>query len=140
MCCKCVCKKWKNHVLELYMSSKSPKCLLIYHYDGLIGGKLPRLRTLKLVEIEDKLDHKRLLCDPFMSLDMTDLFPEGSRIYPVGSINGLICFWEINDQVDHRRIYGPPSTEFPCKKFLVCKVWFWSFNGHRGIQSYKDLH
>ncbi|PWA81463.1 F-box associated domain, type 1 [Artemisia annua] len=53
----------------------------------------PHPGILKLLEIEDQHDHNHLLRNPFMGIDMADLFP-GSLISLVGSVNGLVCLWE----------------------------------------------
>ncbi|GKC80575.1 F-box protein-like protein, partial [Tanacetum coccineum] len=84
-------KKWQNVVSESYFvdlhMSRSPECLLIYHGKRICEDSHPGILTL--VEIEDELDHTRLLHDPFMDINMAHLFP-GSSISLVGSVNGLI--------------------------------------------------
>ncbi|KAJ9551777.1 hypothetical protein OSB04_015822 [Centaurea solstitialis] len=98
--CKLVCKKWRNLVSDTVFVKlhlfRSPTCLIIHqHLDirlpwNLIFPNNPG--TLKLVEIEDKVDHHRLHTDPPMSLDLS-LPPvlHNTIIWHIGSVNGLIC-------------------------------------------------
>ncbi|GKA03031.1 F-box associated domain containing protein [Tanacetum coccineum] len=93
--CKCICKKWENMVsgsyfVDLHML-RSPECLLIYQSKCVDEDSHSGI--LKLLEIEDQPDHNHLLREPFMGIDMADLFP-GSLISLVGSVNGLVCLWE----------------------------------------------
>ncbi|KAI3755614.1 hypothetical protein L1987_55418 [Smallanthus sonchifolius] len=83
--CKCVCKKWRDLVSDLYFvhlhHSKSPQCLLIHQY-----------RVIEWVDIEQEVDHQRLTLNHVKSLNLN--FCKGSFGYPriqVGSVNGLIC-------------------------------------------------
>ncbi|PWA38227.1 F-box protein [Artemisia annua] len=84
--CKCVCKRLRNLVSEIWL----PKCLLIYQYQSMLMGS--QSGVLKLVEIEEELDQNHLLCDPLMGIDMMKLFP-GSVIRLAGSVDGLARFW-----------------------------------------------
>ncbi|KAJ9536592.1 hypothetical protein OSB04_un000241 [Centaurea solstitialis] len=98
--CKHVCKKWWNLVSDILFVnlhlSRSPTGLIIHHHLDicmpwdLIFPNNPG--TLKLVEIEDKVDRHRLHTDPPMSLDLS-LPPNlhNTVIRHIGSVNGLIC-------------------------------------------------
>ncbi|GJS65379.1 F-box associated domain containing protein [Tanacetum coccineum] len=87
--CKCVCKKWRNMVLDsyfvnLYLSRSSTPGLIVHYssFNDLHNGN--KRGTIKLVEIKDDLD---------LELDVTKLF-KTNNIAIVGSVNGLICLLE----------------------------------------------
>ncbi|GJY79157.1 F-box associated domain containing protein [Tanacetum coccineum] len=71
--CKCVCKKWHFLVSESYFVklhlSRSPVGLIIHHFT-MQEMHNNGLGTLKLVEIEDEVDHHRLYHDPIMNFDL----------------------------------------------------------------------
>ncbi|PWA75300.1 F-box domain-containing protein [Artemisia annua] len=104
--CKCVCKRLRYLISKIRL----PKCLLIYQYQSMIAGK-HHPGILKLVEIEEELDQNHLLRDPFMGIDMTKRFP-GSFIFLAGSVDGLVCLWELNDECDRTHICNPMTREY----------------------------
>ena len=126
--CKCICKKWKNLVSDSYFvdlhMSRSPECLLIYQCNFISEDSHPGILTL--VEIEDELDHTRLLRDPFIGINMADLFP-GSLIFLVGSVNGLVCLWEfLWGERDKTHICNPVTREYitlPKHQFISKNYW-----------------
>ncbi|CAH1444713.1 unnamed protein product [Lactuca virosa] len=68
---------------------------------------------LKWVEVEDELDHHRLHHDPVMSLDLNlaPIFQE-SQIHPVGSVDGLLCLWQLGKGKDNTYICNPITREY----------------------------
>lgn len=73
------------------------------------------LGILKLVEIEDEIDHHRLHHDPVMSLDLGRLLKTSQstvRKLPVGSVNGLICLREFGCGSDNTYILNPITREY----------------------------
>ncbi|PWA58323.1 F-box associated domain, type 1 [Artemisia annua] len=103
--CKCVCKRLRY----LFSEIRLPKCLLIYQYQSMIAGK-HHPGILQLVEIEEELEQNHLLRDPFMGIDMTKLFPR-SFIFLAGSVDGLVCLWELTDECDRTHICNPMTRE-----------------------------
>ncbi|CAI9303943.1 unnamed protein product [Lactuca saligna] len=115
--CKCVCKKWLHLVSDSYFInlhlSRSPVGLMIYHYSEkeLMGH--PRLRVLKWVEVKDDVNHHHLHHDPLMSLDLNlaSIFQD-SQILLMGSVNGLICLWQVCPKSDNIYICNPITREY----------------------------
>lgn len=97
--CKCVCKSWRNLLLEPYFAnlhlSKSPASLIIHQ----LGVSLPDSDTdiLKLVEFRDEPDGHDLCYDPVMKFDLKVCYPHG-EILLVGSANGLLCFCDYKNE------------------------------------------
>lgn len=102
---KCVCKRLLNLVSEI----RFPKCLLIYQFQSMGSGSQPGF--LKLVDIEEELDQNNLPCKPFMDINMTKLFP-GSFIFLAGSVDGLVCLWELTCECDRSYICNPITREY----------------------------
>ncbi|KAJ9552266.1 hypothetical protein OSB04_016311 [Centaurea solstitialis] len=105
ICCKLVCKKWRNLVLDssfvnLHLS-RSPTGLIIHK-----TGYARVQGTLKWVEIEDKVDHHHLHHDHPMSLDL-NMLPvyKYSQLYQTGSVNGLICLGQYSLKINHDDAY-----------------------------------
>ncbi|KAL7606823.1 hypothetical protein Lser_V15G20093 [Lactuca serriola] len=115
--CKCVYKKWLDLVSDSYFVnlhlSRSPVGLMIYHYleKELMGH--PKLRILKWAEVKDKVNHHNLHHDPVMSLDL-NLVPifQDSQILLMGSVNGLICLWQVSAKSDNIYICNPITREY----------------------------
>lgn len=109
---KCVCKKWLNLISESYFADlymrRSPECILVYRYK--YSGIGPPPGVLMLAEIEDELNHDRLVRVAFRSLDIADLFP-ASIVVPVGSIDGFICLWESGEEGDCNAYICNPITK-----------------------------
>lgn len=109
--CKCVCKKWRNQILESYSVnlhlSRSPAGVMIHHFtrDEMYNNGLG---ILKWVEIEDKKAHYHLSHDPVMSFDLNLApIPQGVRKIPEGSVNGLICLRESGNGSDNTYLCNP---------------------------------
>ncbi|GJY81703.1 F-box associated domain containing protein [Tanacetum coccineum] len=117
--CKCVCKKWHFLVSESYLVklhlSRSPVGLIIHHFT-MQEMHNNGLGTLKLVEIEDEVDHPRLYHDPIMNFDLNrGLFSRSVKMFeklPVGSINGLVCLTENGNESDITYICNPVTREY----------------------------
>ncbi|GJS00044.1 F-box associated domain containing protein [Tanacetum coccineum] len=117
--CKCVCKKWHFLVSESYFVklhlSRSPVGLIIHHFT-MQEMHNNGLGTLKLVEIEDEVDHHRLYHDPIMNFDLNrGLFSRSVKMFkklPVGSINGLVCLTENGNESDNTYICNPVTREY----------------------------
>lgn len=84
------------------------------------------LGILKLVEIEDEVDHYCLYHDPIMNFDLNrGLFSKKVKRFrklPVGSIDGLVCLMEYGNESDNTYICNPVTREYmmlPRHSFLV---------------------
>lgn len=99
--CKCVCKSWRNLLLDPYFAnlhlSRSPTALII-HQLGL-GVSLPDSNSdiLKLVKFRDESDGHHLCYHPAMKFNLKVCHPHG-KILLVGSINGLLCFCDYQNE------------------------------------------
>ncbi|GKB42029.1 F-box associated domain containing protein [Tanacetum coccineum] len=117
--CKCVCKKWHFLVSESYFVklhlSRSPVGLIIHHFT-MQEMHNNGLGTLKLVEIEDEVDHPRLYHDPIMNFDLNHgLLSRSVKMFeklPVGSINGLVCLTENGNESNITYICNPVTREY----------------------------
>ncbi|KAM7498406.1 hypothetical protein LguiA_022820 [Lonicera macranthoides] len=103
--CRCVSKTWCNvlldpHFVNLHLS-KSPSCLMINEYKG------QQSTTLKLFEIDDEPDHLRVHREPAITLQ----HGVGEKLYLQGSINGLLCLWQFDDN-DDTYIFNPILREY----------------------------
>ncbi|KAJ9551694.1 hypothetical protein OSB04_015739 [Centaurea solstitialis] len=114
ICCKLVCRKWRNLVLDSSFvdlhHSRSPTSLIIH---DLRDDRDPGI--FRLVEIEDEVDHHHLHDDPLMSLDlnMVPIF-QNSKISLKGSVNGLICLHQYarSRKVNNTYICNPITREY----------------------------
>ncbi|CAH1444700.1 unnamed protein product [Lactuca virosa] len=113
--CKCVCKKWLDHISDSYFAniqlSRSPTGLMIHSENNKFGHPSPGL--LNWIEVEDKFDHHHLHHDPVMNLDLnlTSIFQK-SQIKLVGSVNGLLCLWQYAPESDNTYICNPITREY----------------------------
>ncbi|KAJ9551825.1 LOW QUALITY PROTEIN: hypothetical protein OSB04_015870 [Centaurea solstitialis] len=104
--CKCVCKKWRNLVLDssfvnLHLS-RSPTGLL---FQQRVSGP----GILKWVEIEEKVDDHRL--HPMsLDLNMVPVF-RNCEISGMGSVDGLICLRQYSRRHDNTFICNPVTRE-----------------------------
>ncbi|KAL4580325.1 hypothetical protein LXL04_016515 [Taraxacum kok-saghyz] len=121
--CKCVCKQFQNIVLDSSFShlhfSRSPTGFMILHVSGFSSEILPGI--LKWVEVDNQVDHHRFLHDPFMNLDL-NLSPnfQNSQLFPIGSVNGLICLSQFGLETDNIYICNPITREYmilPTQKY-----------------------
>ncbi|PWA84094.1 F-box associated domain, type 1 [Artemisia annua] len=106
--CKFVCKNWRNLINEPYFAnihlSRSPAGLMIFQQSSI----------LKWVEIKEELDHRQLHHDPVNALDLKFVpFFKNSYISLVGSVNGLLCLWDrdFNIECDNTYICNPITRE-----------------------------
>ncbi|KAK9074102.1 hypothetical protein SSX86_006699 [Deinandra increscens subsp. villosa] len=122
--CNCVCKSWRDLVSDSHFADihllRSPAGLMIHHMKDMRHG-LDIPGVLRWVEIKDELDHQRLHHDPVMNLDL-GLAPvlRDAKLLQVGSVNGLMCFWEFGPNSDNTYICNPITREYlslPRKKY-----------------------
>ncbi|XP_023741649.1 F-box protein At3g07870 isoform X1 [Lactuca sativa] len=110
---KCVCKKWLDIISDSYFAnlhlSRSPTNLVIHHNLGFDTNGYKKPGTLTWVDLEDELDHH----DPRMTLDL-NLSPifQNSQILPAGSVNGLICLWQVCPKRHNIYICNPITREY----------------------------
>ncbi|KAJ9536600.1 hypothetical protein OSB04_un000249 [Centaurea solstitialis] len=116
--CKCVCKKWRNLVLDSYFVNLH----LLRSLPSLIVRCISRLDMrypykpgiLKWVEIEDKLDRHHLHHNPAMSLDLNlSSILQNSKVILTGSVNGLLCLSQsVGHGGDNACICNPITREY----------------------------
>ncbi|KAL4581423.1 hypothetical protein LXL04_017637 [Taraxacum kok-saghyz] len=118
--CKFVCKKWLDLVSDSYFAkfhlSRSPAGIMIHHISKKEMAEGPFTPgILKLVEVEDELDHHHLHHDPSMSLDL-NLAPlfQKSKTFMTGSVDGLICMFQYYPGAESDNIYicNPITREY----------------------------
>ncbi|KAJ9536575.1 hypothetical protein OSB04_un000224, partial [Centaurea solstitialis] len=114
--CRCVCKRWRNLVLDssfvnLHLSrSPTPTGFIIHHNPRTCANP----GILEWVEIEDKVDRHHLHYDRLLSLDLRNRAPiqQYTKMHQVGSVNGLICLWEYGHKVDNTYVCNPITREY----------------------------
>ncbi|KAL4564866.1 hypothetical protein LXL04_028940 [Taraxacum kok-saghyz] len=114
--CKCVCKKWRDIILDSYFAdiqhSRSPAGVMI-HTNNKENYHYPKTGILRWTEVEDELGHHHLHHDPVMSIDL-DRSPifHRSRVVPVGSVSGLLCLRQHGRKNDNLYICNPVTREY----------------------------
>ncbi|KAJ9551649.1 hypothetical protein OSB04_015694 [Centaurea solstitialis] len=114
--CKCVCKKWRNLVLDssfanLHLSRSPPTGFVIHHEPRVPNDP----GSLKWVEIEDKADHHHIYHDRLLTFDLNLLLIlQKTRMLQVGSVNGLICLgrYSLKRNLDYTYICNPVTREY----------------------------
>ncbi|PWA83991.1 F-box associated domain, type 1 [Artemisia annua] len=123
--CKCVCKNWRELVSDSYFVSRhlsrSPPGIMIVHNrepqmysdseEDMSSPKEPGI--LKWVEIRDEFGNTHLHRDLVMSfnLNLTPTF-RNSNVLQVGSVNGLVCLWQYQNNNDNTYICNPITREY----------------------------
>ncbi|KAI7752601.1 hypothetical protein M8C21_021820 [Ambrosia artemisiifolia] len=106
--CKCVCKKWRHLVSDPYFVdlhlSRSPPCLMFHQYIYY------PIKILELVEVEHKVDDDRVTLNHVRSLNLhLSALGAPHQIFEVGSVNGLICLYDIGDAT---YLFNPVLEEY----------------------------
>ena len=155
--CKCVCKRWRDLVLDPHFVSNlhlprtlsSPPSIIIHGlprenindvdtYDGR-GSRgevsVGRPGYLKWVEMQQQLDGCQLT--QVASHNLSDNRYSGFSQWFGLCVTTMWCLFHIQSSL--WRIYGPSQATIRCKKIWLDTLWIWIFIGQWGIQSDTDM-
>ncbi|CAH1444704.1 unnamed protein product [Lactuca virosa] len=115
--CKCVCKKWLDLVSDsyfanLHLSARSPAGFIIHHYSREEKAIDTVTGILRLMEVEDELDHHHLLHNPITSLDLNHREGIAEIVYFFG-VGSLTQEYKVIRIFQRNIPHDPTSTSRP---------------------------